>query len=62
MCRWPHNFISVYKQNNLFPVIHFNLVCIFIDSSIENGGFEKQICIVCNYIGDFIGFSKFTGT
>ena len=55
------NQLNTDKQNNLFPAIHFNLVCIFIDSSIENSGFEKQICIVCKEIGDFIGFSKFTG-
>ena len=52
--------LNMHKQNFYFPVIHFHLVLIFIDSSIKNSWFRKKNCAVCNVIVDFIGFSTFT--
>ena len=32
----------MYKENNWSFAKHFNLVCIFIDSSVEHSDFEKK--------------------
>ena len=43
-------------------IASFLLFDFFIDSSVVNSSFEKITCIICDEIGDFISFSKFTGS
>ena len=41
------------KQNDHFSVIHFNVVCFFIDYIVEKM-YLKNICTVCNEIEDLM--------
>ena len=52
----------MHKQNNYFPVIHVNFVCIFIDCFVEIVDFLKISVQFAKETRDFIGFTKFTGS
>ena len=44
---------------DLSPAVYFNFVIIVLNFSVENNWIKK---IQCNETGDFLGFSKFTGS